>query len=494
MMDLVNQINARLGRIISEFGSEIDLINNNLVIVQSSIDSKIEEAKGYKASVDEYKECINKLESEIAELESDLENLKVNYGNKGLDAIVDVGTKEINSKIVSKQLELSKYAQKINELTDKARTIKDLLISLKRDKKEKKERLDNLNTVLEYYSQEFDKIIDYSVNNADSLVYIPSKDVEVNIEVPVMGDDSPIFDEIESIDREDGSDIVSDSAHVVNDENTGEDVVNIPEFSVDNDVEEPVNDVLESDEDVKVDDSDVVDDTISSLFAKDLDKNIDFKALSESIDAEYENVFGDGTKVDIDLDNSVDNDLFTGGDNTNIFDKYSFLDEIVDSNPVEQVDSPVDDTIADIFGNSYKPSYDKGSSNDDVVNNFFITNKLDFNNFNDDDREYIKSVFNPIGFSKVIEILRKHNIDIDGLYYNPRVFEMDASELDSIVSKLLISGQSTHDVSLVLNALPSVSLVDINDAINSYGKDVNGVNITDIIIKAKHLNDLGGDK
>lgn len=492
MINLVNQINEKLGKIIEEIGVEVDLLTSNLDVVQSSIDSKIEEAKGYKVSVDEYKENINVIESEIAELEHDLDNLKNNYGNKGLDAIVEVGTKEINSKIVSKQVEVSKYTQKINELTDRARTIKELLISLKKDKKEKKERLDNLNTVLEYYSQEFDKIIDYSSNNVDSLVYIPSKDIEVNYEVPVMDemvDDSPIFDEIESIDKEENGEINEE----VEDENVIEDdldnqVVNLPDFNIEQDEEVPVSDVISND---NVMEDEHIDDTISSLFAKDLDKNIDFKALNESIDAEYENVFGDGSSEEIDLDKDIDNDLFTGNDNTNIFDKYSFLDEMVESKPIEPVKSSEDDTIADIFGNNYKPSYDKGSSNDDIVNNFFITNKLDYSKFNDQDKDYIKKVFNPIGFSKIIEVLRKHNIDNKGLYYNAKLFEMESSELDSIISKLLVSGQTTHDISLVLNTLGSVSLMDINEAINSYGKDIKNVNITDIIIKAKHLSDIG---
>lgn len=488
MLNLVNQINEKLGKIIEEIGVEVDLLTSNLEVVQSSIDSKIEEAKGYKVSVDEYKENINVIESEIAELEHDLDNLKNNYGNKGLDAIVDVGTKEINSKIVSKQVEVSKYTQKINELTDRARTIKELLISLKKDKKEKKERLDNLNTVLEYYSQEFDKIIDYSSNNVDSLVYIPSKDIEINYEVPVMDevvDDSPIFDEIESIDKEENDEV--EEKNIFEDDLDNQ-VVKLPDFNIEQDEEVPVSDVISSD---NVMEDEHIDDTISSLFAKDLDKNIDFKALNESIDAEYENVFGDGSSEEIDLDKDIDNDLFTGNDNTNIFDKYSFLDEMVESKPIEPVKSSEDDTIADIFGNNYKPSYDKGSSNDDIVNNFFITNKLDYSKFNAQDKDYIKKVFNSIGFSKIIEVLRKHNIDNEGLYYNAKLFEMESSELDSIISKLLVSGQTTHDISLVLNTLSSVSLMDINEVINSYGKDINNVNITDIIIKAKHLSDIG---
>ena len=138
---MIKTINEKLNLIVRELEEEKGELTEALKSVQERIDSKIEEAKGYKVSVDTYKEDMNLIEQEILSLEKDLENLKENYGNKGFDAIVEVGTKEINAKIISKQKELAKQAQRINELTEKARTIKDLLINLKKDKEEKKTRL-----------------------------------------------------------------------------------------------------------------------------------------------------------------------------------------------------------------------------------------------------------------------------------------------------------------------------------------------------------------
>lgn len=517
MLELINKVNEKLKNILEELQSEIDILTTDLQNVQEKIDSKIDEAKGYKISVDEYKENINNIENEIKSLEKDLNDLKENYGNKGLDAIVDVGTKEINSKIMTKQLEVSKQAQKINELTDRARTIKELLINLKKDKKEKKEKLDSLTITLEYYKQEFDKIIEYSNNNSDSLVYIPSKEVELNYEVPVIDDkieDSPVFDEIASMDKEEKAqeeqenskelevqveeEVEPQEVEVTEEEEQtiipepeitfDDSVFNIPEFSVEKDEEIPVDEVINQDikniEDTELTEEEShIDDTISSLFAKDLDKNIDFKALSESIDKEYENIFG--TPEPQETNYEIDDNLFMGNDNTNVFDKYSFLDQ-----DIKLTEAPVEQEIQ--ANENTKPNYDKGSNNDDIVVNFFLTNKLDFNEFNEENRQYIKNIFNPIGFTKILDILKKHNIAFFGIYENPRIFEMDSSELDSILTKLLISGQTTHDISLIINSLPSISLMDLNEAINSYGQSINNASITDIIIKAKHLNDLGG--
>ena len=208
MLEKINEINERLKSILNDLSNEKDELSSALEIVQQRIDSKIDEAKGYKTNVDEYKANIASLEEEIASFEKDLNDLKENYGNKGLDAIVEVGTKEINAKIVSKQKEIAKQVEKINELTDRARTIKELLINLKKDKKDKKDRFDSVSIALEYYSGELSRIIEYSENNSESLVYLPITDEEVETDVPIIDepiDDSPVFDEIASIDKEESS-------------------------------------------------------------------------------------------------------------------------------------------------------------------------------------------------------------------------------------------------------------------------------------------------
>ncbi len=508
MLEKINEINGRLKSILNELSNEKDELSSALEVVQQRIDSKIDEAKGYKTNVDEYKAHIASLEEEIASFEKDLNDLKENYGNKGLDAIVEVGTKEINAKIVSKQKEIAKQVEKINELTDRARTIKELLINLKKDKKDKKDRFDSVSIALEYYSGELNKIIEYSENNSESLVYLPITDEEVETDVPIIDepiDDSPVFDEIASIDKEESSEDTDKTLEEKKDDEVEVEETTDKEISNESDlVKEEESLELENDSslflkdedmnlnlfdskfDFKLDDDnqnifdektseeDLIkeedledthfDDTISSLFATQKDNIIDFKTLNDSIDKEYENIFGKSLESDEDKSNEVND--------------FKFLNS-------KEEDGHTGLTNLDIFGNSSK------KNSPDIVSNFFITNKLDFDRFSEDNQKYIRSVFSPISFTKVLEVLRKNNIELDAIYTNPNVFEMDSSELDSIISKLLISGQSVHNISLVLGTLPKITLIDLNEVINSYGMNVSNADITDIIIKAKHLSDIG---
>ena len=508
MLEKINEINGRLKSILNELSNEKDELSSALEVVQQRIDSKIDEAKGYKTNVDEYKAHIAGLEEEIASFEKDLNDLKENYGNKGLDAIVEVGTKEINAKIVSKQKEIAKQVEKINELTDRARTIKELLINLKKDKKDKKDRFDSVSIALEYYSGELNKIIEYSENNSESLVYLPITDEEVETDVPIIDepiDDSPVFDEIASIDKEESSEDTDKTSEEKKDDEVEVEETTDKEISNESDlVKEEESPELENDSslflkdedmnlnsfdskfDFKLDDDNQnifdektseedltkeedledthFDDTISSLFATQKDNTIDFKTLNDSIDKEYENIFGKSLESDEDKSSEVND--------------FKFLNS-------KEEDGHTGLTNLDIFGNSSK------KNSPDIVSNFFITNKLDFDRFSEDNQKYIRSVFSPISFTKVLEVLRKNNIELDAIYTNPNVFEMDSSELDSIISKLLISGQSVHNISLVLGTLPKITLIDLNEVINSYGMNVSKADITDIIIKAKHLSDIG---
>jgi len=508
MLEKINEINGKLKSILNELSNEKDELSSALEVVQQRIDSKIDEAKGYKTNVDEYKAHIAGLEEEIASFEKDLNDLKENYGNKGLDAIVEVGTKEINAKIVSKQKEIAKQVEKINELTDRARTIKELLINLKKDKKDKKDRFDSVSIALEYYSGEINKIIEYSENNSESLVYLPITDEEVETDIPIIDepiDDSPVFDEIASIDKEESSEDTDKTSEEKKDDEVEVEETTDKEISNESDlVKEEQSPELENDSslflkdedmnlnsfdskfDFKLDDDnqnifdektseeDLIkeedledthfDDTISSLFATQKDNTIDFKTLNDSIDKEYENIFGKSLESDEDKSNEVND--------------FKFLNN-------KEEDGHTGLTNLDIFGNSSK------KNSPDIVSNFFITNKLDFDRFSEENQKYIRSVFSPISFTKVLEVLRKNNIELDAIYTNPNVFEMDSSELDSIISKLLISGQSVHNISLVLGTLPKIRLIDLNEVINSYGMNVSKADITDIIIKAKHLSDIG---
>ena len=203
MRELIEEINAKLKDIINDLIKKRIEVSESLNVVQEKIDDKIEEAKGYKNNVDAAKDSIRLFESEIESLKSDLNELNARFSNKDLNAIIDAGNREINGKIAVREKEIDKQREKISELTERARTIKDLLINLKKDKESKKSRLDNLNDVIYYYEQELNKIIDYSEANPDSLVYVPEEPISFKPykSADESNLDSPVFDEIENIDK-----------------------------------------------------------------------------------------------------------------------------------------------------------------------------------------------------------------------------------------------------------------------------------------------------
>ena len=158
MRELIEEINTKLKDIINDLIKKRIEVSESLNVVQEKIDDKIEEAKGYKNNVDAAKDSIRLFESEIESLKSDLQELNTRFSNKDLNAIIDAGNREINGKIAVREKEIAKQREKISELTERARTIKDLLINLKKDKESKKSRLDNLNDVIYYYEQEINKM------------------------------------------------------------------------------------------------------------------------------------------------------------------------------------------------------------------------------------------------------------------------------------------------------------------------------------------------
>lgn len=511
MRELIEEINAKLKDIINDLIKKRIEVSESLNVVQEKIDDKIEEAKGYKNNVDAAKDSIRLFESEIESLKSDLQELNTRFSNKDLNAIIDAGNREINGKIAVREKEIAKQREKISELTERARTIKDLLINLKKDKESKKSRLDNLNDVIYYYEQEINKIIDYSEANPDSLVYVSEEPISFK---PYKSNDegnldSPVFDEIENIDKseEEESEDNGESLVLKSDgetKNVQNDIVDDVLFN--KEVEEPKEEVLDTTDEVKKE-------TEPVLFEHDKTQKIDFKTLNDSINKEYENIFGNSEEISIPDDTA----LFSIKSEDNVFDNPSFeepvtentmentttnvpsnFDDLMSSLNEDVLNAPIkDDTATNVFDNNdtKKYSYDKGSENDDFVRNFFTTNKIEYDKFSAEDQNYLKQIFNPIGFSKVLDVLKRNNISLNFIYGASKIFEMSSNELETIINKLLLAGQTTQNISYVLSTLPLINSIDLGEVINSYGTNAKGADIADIIIKAKHLNDIGrGDK
>lgn len=472
MINLINEINSKLKAIISELETKKSECEKVLDEVKSKIDKKIDEAKGYKVDVDNAKEKIKSLEEEIKALEVDLTDLNERFGKKDLNAIVEAGNKEINAKMIAKQNEITKYREKIGELTEKARAIKDLLINLKKDKEIKTERLDNYTKALEYYSKELNRIIDFSSENPENLVIEPTFEVKKYDNVNL---DSPVFDEISQMNEPEDEETETSSA-------VKEEVKT---------VEEPVSDY----------------------------QKIDFNALNDSIDSEYASIFGTGLDDDHKKseplvpskeevteeepskdevkDEPVSNDLnifehenVSDGDGSFSFDGLSEAD--LNAEP----EAPLDDKKVEVKDNSLSfESVTPSNDETEELANLFTENGVDYYKFTATDQDRLKSNYNKEMYKKVFDVLKRNNIKLDAIYDSADLFTTSTpAEIEHVISKLLLAGQTTSNISYVLSALPLINSFDLNEVVKSYGPKVSEANITDLIVKAKHLNDLGGNR
>lgn len=473
MINLIKEINSKLKAIISELETKKSECEKVLDEVKSKIDKKIDEAKGYKVDVDNAKEKIKSLEEEIKALEVDLTDLNERFGKKDLNAIVEAGNKEINAKMIAKQNEITKYREKIGELTEKARAIKDLLINLKKDKEIKTERLDNYTKALEYYSKELNRIIDFASENPENLVIEPTFEVKRYDNVNL---DSPVFDEISQMDEPEDEETETSSA--VKEEVKTE--------------EEPVSDY----------------------------QKIDFKALNDSIDSEYASIFGTGLDDDDHKESEpvvpfkeevteeeppkdevkeepVSNDLnifehenVSDGDGSFSFDGLSEAD--LNAEP----EAPLDDKKVEVKDNSLSfESVTPSNDETEELANLFTENGVDYYKFTATDQDRLKSNYNKEMYKKVFDVLKRNNIKLDSIYDSADLFTTSTpAEIEHVISKLLLAGQTTSNISYVLSALPLINSFDLNEVVKSYGPKVSEANITDLIVKAKHLNDLGGNR
>ncbi|MDD2409742.1 MAG: hypothetical protein PHD03_03380 [Bacilli bacterium] len=450
MITLVEELNQSLQKLLDDILNKKNEIENILTKINEKINEKIDEAKQYKKEVDNVKLQINILEDEIKSLEADLTDLKEKFGKKNHTAIIEAGNIEINAKIVEKQKIITKHRQKISELTEKARSIKDLLMNLKKDKILKEDKLDNYVKVYKYYNESLTRIIEHTKNNPNNLTirennynYLKTK---FNREEPT----TEVFEEIESIDN----DLNKIKEKVKEKNNQEESYEDKDEFlerlkkasfeleELEKNIDLNYNDVFEKDENAN----------------PSLEDEKETEPIEEAIEL---------APVDIPVEEIKEEKINI----LNVFD-----------NDVSKADIK---EVPDIFGNN-KISEKELNESTLNIKDFFEKYGIDFNRFDNKKQEELKNAFSPKMFEEIIKVLVNNNIDLSNIYNASNILiETSPIELDKIISKLLLAGQSTTNISFVLNSLSSISSDDLNNVVSSYGTDIKDANITDLIIKAR---------
>lgn len=575
MDSLIKEINENLKAIIDTTKENLDNSINTLDNIQIQMDKKVEEAKKYKVQVDSAKSKIKELEADNKSLELSLTELNEKYGKMNLVSIVEAGNREIKLKINDNLKEINKQKEHIAELTNKARTIKDLLINLKKDKTVKEERLEKLKLVYSYYSDRLNDIIDYAFDHAENLMDYRSNISFVNYDEDDREDseekkaidleNTMVFDEIANIDEnknfKDEMTFISNQIdeEIGNKSSNIDDIIkrSLDDFENRDKIEDKTNEeeIVEVDE--PIDTTQVFDTIINDSFdtsdtfevnddATDTEKvNVDkTNEVVESIDTdrsethseneemsqeELESSLNTEVKTDttnvndkdivsVDEDKFLDeenemrinkiNDLFSNFENTNLVPTSEIkpvqgVEEKIDNaymdifgQPLEENDlNKKEPTLTDIFGNPIK----KEELSEEVkvgkkLEELFVENGIDFNKFREDEKNYLKEIYDEEKFNNILNTLKRNKINLDNIYNAFNIFgEISANELENLISKLINVGQSVEAIGIILEKLPKVKKYNLDEAIMSYGDYVKDIDITELIMKAKELYKNGGN-
>lgn len=553
MDSMIKEINDNLKAILETIKDNRDNSINTLDNIQNQMDKKVEEAKKYKIQVDASKERISDLEDENKSLELSLKELNDKYSKMNLVGLIEAGNREIKSKINENVGAINKEKEHIQELTNRARTIKDLLINLKKDKTVKEEKLGNIKIVYEYYSERINEVIDYAFDHANNLSDYKSvsnsNDEESFINEDTVDnkelENTMVFDEIASIDKNKN---FKDEMSFINDEISDKFDSNKEIDEKEKVNEEIINSVDLDDNEINSDDNNqVFDNTYEVSNLKQEEDVVDNKEVShdeEKINEEEkqeDSIFEEGKESNIFSNNNYDNNEDKVSDKTDILeikkdedkeneDRINKINDLFSSinvpsenvgvvNPsptvVPNVEAKIDNaykdifgeelnendlnkkepTLTDIFGNPIK----KEDLSEEVktgkkLEDLFSENGLDFNKFREDEKNYLKQIYDEDKFKNIIETLRRNKINLDNIYHAFNIFgEMSANELENMISKLINVGQSVEAIGLVLEKLPKVKKYNLDEAINSYGDYVKDLDITELFMKAKELYKNGGN-
>lgn len=554
-------VNENLRQVINGIREHLEKSKNHLSTIDSEMDEKVNLAQKYKDIVIDSKNKINTLEDEIASLERDLDELNQKFGGTDFKEILSAGNKEINSKIIEKRAVIQKESQKILDLTNKARNLKEDLIDLKEKKRILEKEIKNTTIVEKYYSAKVNEIIDYTEAGNDLELYVdntPQAELMSNndyqrefVEVSKVLNDH-VFEEIDEITINEPDEELVEKAlkNVVNDtydnasleiddiknafikdvkeeleslrnnneeknevepkEEVKENVVTqVEEKTVEETPvnETPVTQVEESKEEVAPEvKEEVATDgipekefdaiTTEDLTKKELENKEDVvkePEVEESID--MDNPFSDNpidteeedeeSKLNELISKTLDNMSYPSF-NTDSIDLNLLEDDLTEEN--EEVKLPgEDDYVEDNSADSIELDIEDDNDEKEVIKASIDSEDIsllgiDMDSLSYADQQYLINHANINELKKTINVLNKHNVSLDKVNDNVKVYtDIYPDTLDKI---LTILDNSNKKVDTVIPVLDQVDVAKLEDSIQvNSDKD-----IIDIIVPTVKSN------
>ena len=417
MDKMISVINNNLESVVSGIKEHLIDDENSLNQINQEIQTRMELASQYKNEILDAKNTINDLESNIQSLNVQLADLNARYGND-FKEIAAAASREFNNKIQNDNAIIASMTNKIIEITSQVNTLKKELDEYNNQKSLLESDYNKTVVLANYYENKVNEIISFSINHPDQLEnYVSVTPEQLNTD--------------ENINVPDRDDFVSDDIFAEIDRITSSEPdkvlvsevmenVGNPEFESSYVVKKPV-----SEEDLTL--TQQLDDVIKEANVL-ITRN---KDLSTQIsEVKNEEVF-------------------------NVDDKF---EPIIESKPI--FDEPI-----------LEP--------EDFVSSSLSALGLDAGSFRRDDLERISTSFDSNNASKILDVLRKYNIDVDYVSSSPDLLLMVDDDLDNILEILTKNGLNVQNAVYYINVLPYIDVKQLKNTV----KNAKGKELTEIIYK-----------
>ena len=530
MDKIIGTINNNLRSVIEGIRQHLSDSEGLFEEIKADMDKKVSLAADYKEQVTKSKEKINKIEDEIESLEKDLNDLNDKFGGTDFKEILQAGNREINTKIIEKRAVIQKESQRILDLTDKARKIKDELIDLREKKHALSEDIKETKIVEKFYSAKVNEIIDFveagndielAVDNSPESDLLTDNERENELVAVSTAFNDHIFEEIDEIttSEPDQSLVEEELKKVVNVTFIPREEKKDEEFQ--KQVEEAMGSVEKKEEEVKPPISFEKEEEPSTEVKEEVkeDKKEDVLLVADNNkednveETKEETVEEEPTAEDL-LSNSESlveeeeknipttlDDLINKTVNSANFDDSSIdlnmLDDDVEEEKNEESKNeqllPGEESIINpMYEEEADPSVIELEIEDDnerdknlfqvkenVKGDDLLSLGIEPSKLKPEDLNYLMSKIDYARINKRIAILKKHNLGISCTYPNIRILtDLSSENLDAMLT--MLENVTKEDLSLIVPVLDKVNMNKLEQSIE-INKDKD---IVDIVVPA----------
>ena len=192
MDNLINETNERIQQIIDNLETIKVEYERKIEEASKQFDIEVAKSKKYKEDFFTAKAKIDKMNKDIAGFEEDYKNLVDKFKDDELANILIAANKEISSKVDERKRKILKDRAAMNEVVQKAESVKNKMIKLTAEKKALESCLTKILDSYNYYTNALAPIIEFANEHRDNLCqsYSPS----VTFSQPVITDNTSLKD------------------------------------------------------------------------------------------------------------------------------------------------------------------------------------------------------------------------------------------------------------------------------------------------------------